>query len=108
MLKQHIPSVTNLFDIWLGTYDFDFLLGQPQDPVRKEVQNWVAEHQARLNVAFEGPCKWLSAAAGRREHHHQLVHATRLQVGQLVYLWVHNAKGQTSATYGTGVVSASR
>lgn len=29
MLKQHIPSVTNLFDIWLGTYDFDFLLGQP-------------------------------------------------------------------------------
>ncbi|KAI3376863.1 hypothetical protein L3Q82_000112 [Scortum barcoo] len=32
----------------------DFLLGRVQDPTPGMVQDWVVEHQARLQVAFEG------------------------------------------------------
>ncbi|XP_077378012.1 uncharacterized protein LOC144019084 [Festucalex cinctus] len=45
----------------------DFLLGRVQDPVRREVQDWVVEHQARLHVAFEGAKERLFAAAARRK-----------------------------------------
>ena len=65
----------------------DFLLGRVQDPVRGEVQDWVVEHQARLNVAFEGARERLLTAAGRRkERHDQRVREVPLSVGQLVYV----------------------
>lgn len=31
----------------------DFLLGNVQDPAPGQVQDWLVEHQARLEVAFE-------------------------------------------------------
>ncbi|CAI5669158.1 unnamed protein product, partial [Oreochromis niloticus] len=73
----------------------DFLLGRIQDPVPGEVQDWVAEHQARLMVAFEGARARLSLAADRRkERHDQRVHSVPLKVGQLVYLRDHSAQGR--------------
>ncbi|KAI3358861.1 hypothetical protein L3Q82_015251 [Scortum barcoo] len=48
----------------------DFLLGRVLDPVPGQVQDWVIEHQARLNVAFEGARERLLAAAGRRKEQH--------------------------------------
>lgn len=73
----------------------DFLLGRVQDPVPGKVQDWVAEHQARLRIAFEGAHDRLLAAAGRRkERHDQRVHDAPLQVGQLVYLRDHSARGR--------------
>ncbi|KAL4007870.1 hypothetical protein ACER0C_001722 [Sarotherodon galilaeus] len=73
----------------------DFLLGRVQDPVPGEVQDWVAEHQARLMVAFEGARARLSLAADRRkERHDQRVHPVPLKVGQLVYLRDHSARGR--------------
>ena len=73
----------------------DFLLGRVQDPVPGKVQDWVAEHQARLRVAFEGAHDRLLAAAGRRkERHDQHVHDKPLRVGQLVYLRDHSARGR--------------
>ena len=45
----------------------DFLLGCVQDPIPGQVQDWVAEHQARLKVDFEGSRKRMLAAAGRRK-----------------------------------------
>lgn len=65
----------------------DFLLGRDQDPVPGKVQDWVAEHQAMLKVAFEGANEWLLATAGRRkERHYQRVHDAPFGVGYLVYL----------------------
>lgn len=73
----------------------DFLLGRIQDPVPGEVQDWVAEHQARLMVAFEGAQAQLSLAADRRkERHDQRVHPVPIKVGQLVYLQDHSARGR--------------
>ena len=65
----------------------DFLLGRVKDPVPGEVQDWIIEHQARLEVAFEGAKERLLAAAGRRkERHDQRVREVPFQVGQLVYV----------------------
>ena len=73
----------------------DFLLGQVQDPVPGEVQDWVAEHQARLCVAFKGAReRLLAAASGRKERHDQLVRDAPLTVGQRVYLRDHSARGR--------------
>lgn len=73
----------------------DFLLGRVQDPVPGEVQDWVAEHRARLKVAFEGAHGRLLAAAGRRkERHDQRVRDAPLPVGQLVYLRDHGVRGR--------------
>lgn len=73
----------------------DFLLGRVNDPVPGEVQDWVAEHQARLKVAFEGAHDRLLAAAGRRkERYDQRVRDEPLQVGQLVYMRDHSARGR--------------
>ncbi|XP_068607149.1 uncharacterized protein [Brachionichthys hirsutus] len=73
----------------------DFLLGRIQDPVPGEVQNWVAEHQARLRIAFEGARERLVAAAARRKGRHDLkVRDAPLAVGQLVYLRDHSARGR--------------
>lgn len=47
----------------------DFLLGRVRDPMPGEVQDWVAEHQARLRVAFEGALRgwWPQLASARRD-----------------------------------------
>ena len=73
----------------------DFLFGRVRDPVPGEVQDWVAEHQARLRVAFEGAHDRLVAAAGRhKEQYDQRVHDEPLHVGQLVYIRDHSARGR--------------
>lgn len=73
----------------------DFLLGRVQDPVPGRVQDWVAEHQVRLRVAFEGAHDRLLAAAGRRkERYDQRVRDEPLCVGQLVYMRDHSARGR--------------
>ena len=81
---------SHLFTLMFGReprLPIDFLLGRVQDPVRGEVQDWVVEHQARLNVAFEGARERLLTAAGRRkERHDQRVREVPLSVGQLVYV----------------------
>lgn len=45
----------------------DFLLGRVQEPVAGSVHEWVREHQARLQVAFESAQERLQIAAGRRK-----------------------------------------
>lgn len=73
----------------------DFLLGQVKDPVQGEVQEWLLEHQARLQVAFEGACERLQAAATRRkERHDERVRDAPLSVGQRVYLQELGFKGR--------------
>lgn len=73
----------------------DFLLGRIEDPVPGEVQNWVLQHQARPRVAFDGPHEQLLVAAGReKERHNQRVHEAPLEVGQLVYVRDHGARGR--------------
>ena len=42
----------------------DFLLGRVESPVNGSVHEWVQEHQARLQVAFEGARERLQQAAG--------------------------------------------
>lgn len=65
----------------------DFRLGRVRDPEPGEVHDWMTEHQARFEVAFEHARGRLRAAAGRRkERHDQHVQHLPLQVGQLVYL----------------------
>nr|XP_046254367.1 uncharacterized protein LOC124064187 [Scatophagus argus] len=73
----------------------DFLLGRVQDPEPGEVRDWVAEHQARLKVAFENARERLLAAAGRRKEQHDWhVRVNPLQVGQLVYLRDFGVRGR--------------
>ena len=73
----------------------DFLLGRVPDPVPGEVQDWVAEHQAKLRAAFEGARGRLLAAAGRRkERHDQQVRDAPLSVGQRVYVRDHSGRGR--------------
>lgn len=65
----------------------DFLLGRVQEPVAGRVEDWVVEHQARLQAAFEGAHEKLLAAASRRkERHDQHIRPSSLQEGQLVYV----------------------
>lgn len=73
----------------------DFLLGRVRDPVPGEVEDWVAEHWTRLNVAFHHAQEHLLAAAGRRkEPHDRGVREVPLQEGQLVYLRNHSTRGR--------------
>lgn len=73
----------------------DFLLGRVQDPVPGTVQDWMAEHQAQLKLAFEGARERLAISAQRRkDRHDQGVREAPLQVGQLVYLRDHAARGR--------------
>ena len=65
----------------------DFLLGRIQDPVGGSVHEWLEEHQARLQIAFEGACDRLQAAAERRKNNNdQHVREVPLRDGQLVWL----------------------
>lgn len=64
----------------------DFLLGTVPDPVEGTVHNWIEEHQARLQTAFQGAGDRLRAAAAKRkEAHDSQVKDLPLGVGQLVY-----------------------
>lgn len=65
----------------------DFLLGRVSEPVAGSVNDWVIEHQTRLQIAFEGARDRLKVVADRRKvHHDQKVRDPPLQEGQLVYL----------------------
>lgn len=48
----------------------DFLLGRFPDPVSGEVHEWIQEHQARLQMAFDGAQEQLKTAAARRKKAH--------------------------------------
>ena len=65
----------------------DFLLGRVCEPVAGTVNDWVLDHQTRLQIAFEGAREHLFAAASRRkERYDQHVRDLPLEEGQLVYL----------------------
>ncbi|KAK9978444.1 hypothetical protein ABG768_020195 [Culter alburnus] len=73
----------------------DFLLGRVQDVEVGSVHEWVREHQARLQVAFEGARARLEAAAGRRKVSHDAhVRDAPLGEGQLVYLREYGMRGR--------------
>lgn len=73
----------------------DFLLGQVQEPVAGTVNDWVQEHQARLEIAFEGVRQRLKASAHRRKtHYDKRVREAPLQEGQLVLLRDHAFTGR--------------
>lgn len=73
----------------------DFLLGRVQEPVASSVHEWIWEHQARLQVAFEGAQERLQIAAQRRKvRHDQQVQDVPLLEGQLVYLREQSHKGR--------------
>lgn len=73
----------------------DFLLGRVQEPVSGRIHHWVEEHQARLQVAFEGARERLQAAAlNRKAKFDQRVREQPLAEGQLVYLREHGFLGR--------------
>lgn len=64
----------------------DFLLCWVQEPVAGRVHHWVDEHQARLQVAFEGARERLQAVAQYQKAKHDRVREQPLTEDQLVYL----------------------
>ncbi|KAL2102439.1 hypothetical protein ACEWY4_001607 [Coilia grayii] len=77
------------------TLPIDFLLGRVQEPLPGTVQDWIAEHQVKLRLAFQGARDRLEAAADRRkERHDRQVHEVPLQEGQLVYLRDLSVRGR--------------
>lgn len=65
----------------------DFLLGRVRESEAGTVHDWVREHEARLQVAFEGARERLaSAAARRKDYHDKRVKEMPLSEGQRVYL----------------------
>lgn len=65
----------------------DFLLGRVREPVEGKVCDWLREHQARLQVAFDGARERLAAAASyRKDRHDKRVRDAPLKEGQLVYV----------------------
>lgn len=66
-----------------------------QDPVGDEVHEWLYEHQTRLRLAFEGARERLKVAAERRkDNYDRRVRNDPLEIGQLVWLRDHSAKGR--------------
>lgn len=73
----------------------DFLLGRVSEPVGGEVNEWIQEHQTRLQLAFEGARERIRLAAERRgKNHDRHVREAPLEVGQLVWLRDHSARGR--------------
>lgn len=73
----------------------DFLLGRVQDPTGGHVNEWIQEHQTRLQIAFEGTRERLRIAAERRKNNHdRYVRDASLKDGQLVLLRDCSAKGR--------------
>uniref|UniRef100_A0A3B3XY23 Gypsy retrotransposon integrase-like protein 1 n=1 Tax=Poecilia mexicana TaxID=48701 RepID=A0A3B3XY23_9TELE len=72
----------------------DFLLGRVESPVGGSVHEWVQEHQARLQVAFDGAREHLKHAADRRRQAHDTrVKHLPLKEGQFVFLRDFTARG---------------
>lgn len=72
----------------------DFLLGRIESPVSGTVHEWVQEHQARLQMAFEGARERLQNAADRRKQtHDRHIKDLPLNEGQLVFLRDFSARG---------------
>lgn len=73
----------------------DFLLGRVQEVGVGSVHEWMREHQARLQVAFEGAQGRLEAAAGHRKAQHDAhAHDAPLGESQLVYLREYGVRGR--------------
>lgn len=73
----------------------DFLLGQVPEPLAGSVHEWVQEHQARLQVAFEGARARLKVSANRRKtNHDKHVREVLLEEGQLVLLRDYSVRGR--------------
>ncbi|KAI2665182.1 Retrovirus-related Pol polyprotein from transposon 17.6 [Labeo rohita] len=73
----------------------DFLLGRIPEVSGGEVHEWVSEHQARLQVAFDGARECLRIEAGKRKaQHDKHVEDAPLGEGQLVYLQNYNQRGR--------------
>lgn len=72
----------------------DFFLGRVEEPAGGTVHHWVQEHQARLQMAFDGAQARLQQAADRRKKNFdQRVKAVPLIEGQLVFLRNFTARG---------------
>lgn len=73
----------------------DFLLGRVGDPVAGEPQEWIVEHQTRLEMAFDGARARLREAAGRRKaQHDRHVRDKPLMERQLVLLRNLGSRGR--------------
>lgn len=73
----------------------DFLLGRIPEPVAGSVHDWIQEHQAQLQIAFEGVRERLRSAADQRKERHDLrVRDVPLVEGQLVYLRNYSLRGR--------------
>lgn len=73
----------------------DFLLGRSQEMLSGGVNEWVLEHQTRLQVAFEGAREHLKVTAERRKKQHdRQVRDEPLGEGQLVYLRDYGVRGR--------------
>lgn len=66
----------------------DFLLRRVQDVMPGSVHEWIVEHQARLQVTFEGAHELLKISIDR-----QSAGSVPLAEGQLVYLWECGRRG---------------
>lgn len=65
----------------------DFLLGRVQEPHHGSVDDWLREHQRRLQTAFAGAKGRLEAAARlRKERNDQRLTGDDFKEGDLVYL----------------------
>lgn len=74
----------------------DFLLGRVQEPVGGGVHEWIQEHQARLQLTFEGAQERLKVAAERRKQNYdQHVRDAPLKESQLVLLRELGQKGRS-------------
>lgn len=73
----------------------DFLLGRVSDPAGGGVHEWILEHQARLQIAFEGARERLKVAADRRKRNYDRhIHHAPLEVGRLARLRDFSVRGQ--------------
>lgn len=73
----------------------DFLLGRVRESEAGTVHDWVREHEARLQVAFEGARERLTSTASRRkDYYDKRVKEDPLYEGQQVYLRNMGVKGR--------------
>ena len=73
----------------------DFLLGRIQEPAGGTVNDWLWEHQTRLQTAFDGAKERIQTAARhRKERHDQHVSGSSLAEGEVVYLRDNAVRGR--------------
>ena len=72
----------------------DFLLGRVEEPAPGRVDDWIEEHQRRLQIAYEEAREKLKGAADRRKgRHDQKADDQGFKEGQLVYRRDHGVRG---------------